>query len=204
MRLLRLIIAVAVLSVAIVIPVRSALNNAHNRLEVEQNKSSQLRLKVDSLEKESKQKGVELNDSQIKQEQLKQENEKLKVDLQAKREEQARIAKAAEAQRQRGLVQTAVSPNPNCEAYRPLVAQYKWDVRIAMAIMQAESGCRAVTPDNSAINYDGVADHGLFQLHGIAVTDPAANISIAYNQKYLTQGWQAWSVFNSGAYLKFL
>lgn len=202
MRFLKPTIAVAILVIVIAIPVRSALNDAHSRLETEQNNSSRLRLKVDSLEQESKQKGVEINDYHLKQEKLRQENEKLKSDLQAKREEQARIAKAKEEQRER--MQTAVSVNGNCEAYRPLVAQHPWDVKIAMAIMEAESGCREVTPDNSAINYDGIADHGLFQLHGIPVTEPASNISIAYNQKYLTQGWRAWSVFKNGAYLKFL
>lgn len=90
------------------------------------------------------------------------------------------------------------STTPNCEKYRPLVARYKWNLATAMAVMQAESGCRAVTPDNSNLNYDGVADHGLFQLHGIPVTDPAENIRIAYQVKYLNQGWGAWSVCNKG------
>lgn len=93
---------------------------------------------------------------------------------------------------------------PGCEQYRSLISQYSWNVNIAMAIMEAESGCRAVTPDNSAINYDGIPDYGLFQLHGIAVTDPAENIRIAYTVKYVNQGWGAWSTYKSGAYLKFL
>lgn len=100
------------------------------------------------------------------------------------------------------VVQTP--PTTGCAAYEPIVAQYGWDVRTAMAIMQAESGCRAVTPDNSYLNYDGIPDYGLFQLHGIAVTDPAENIRIAYTVKYLGQGWSAWSTYTSGAYLKYL
>jgi hypothetical protein len=74
-----------------------------------------------------------------------------------------------------------------------------------MAIMQAESGCRAITPDNCGLNYDGIADHGLMQLHGINVTDPAENIRIAYAVKYKTQGsFSPWSTYNNGAYLRYL
>lgn len=75
-----------------------------------------------------------------------------------------------------------------------------------MAIMQAESGCRAITPDNSAINWDHVPDYGLFQLHGMDITDPAQNVAAAYNVKYVGAGdsFRPWSTYTSGAYLKYL
>lgn len=86
----------------------------------------------------------------------------------------------------------------NCATYEPLVAQYNWNVRVAMAIMRAESGCNPYAISNAALNYDGISDFGLFQIHGQDVLEPAQNIAIAY-QKYQRQGWYAWSTYNSGA-----
>lgn len=103
----------------------------------------------------------------------------------------------------------AVEPTPQlqgCEQYRPLVEQYDWDSRIALAIMQAESSCRpdALSP---------TADRGLMQINSVhiakvngdlnALYDPATNIRIGYSV-YLSQGWKAWTVFNTGRYLAFL
>lgn len=104
------------------------------------------------------------------------------------------------------LVQVS-TPAPvaqGCEAYRPIIAQYAWDVRTAMAIMRAESGCNPTATSPSAGNYDGVPDYGLFQLHGLQVYDPAENIRLAYTIKYLKGGWKHWSVYNSGKYLSYL
>lgn len=92
-----------------------------------------------------------------------------------------------------------------CERYRPLVEKYDWDVRIAMAIMQAESSCNP-----NAANWNdnhGVCkgSFGLFQIscHGGAIYDPAANVQVAW-QKYQARGWQPWGAFTNGSYLKFL
>lgn len=78
-----------------------------------------------------------------------------------------------------------------CERYRPLVEQYGWNVSVAMAVMQAESGCNpnAISPTN---------DHGLFQLNRIPIYDPAENVSYAYYNKYLKGGWSHWAVCNRG------
>jgi len=89
-----------------------------------------------------------------------------------------------------------VQAGNNCEQYRQLISQYSWNVTVAMAVMSAESGCRAGVKGGP--NTNGTYDHGLFQLNQIPVYDPAENIRIAYQQKYLTQGWGAWSVCNSG------
>jgi hypothetical protein len=72
-----------------------------------------------------------------------------------------------------------------------------------MAIMRAESGCNPNAISNAAINYDGVPDYGLFQIHGREVLEPSANIAVAY-QKYQSQGWAAWSTYNSGRYARFM
>lgn len=91
--------------------------------------------------------------------------------------------------------------NVGCAAYRGLVAQYAWPVNTMMAIMQAESGCRANAI--SPLNYDGLSDYGLFQIHGEYILDPAANIARAYG-KYTSQGLHAWSTYTNGAYLRYL
>lgn len=89
-----------------------------------------------------------------------------------------------------------------CRQYRHEFEKYGWNVDVAMAIMQAESTC--VSDAVSPLNYDGLNDYGLMQLHGIDILDPAQNISYAYYHKYLTQGWAAWSTYNSGKYRLYL
>lgn len=92
-----------------------------------------------------------------------------------------------------------------CANYLPLVQQYNWNVQVAMAIMQTESQCNPNPPSNAAINYDGVSDFGLFQLHGIPITDPAANVAYAYYHKYVpADGFTPWNTYTSGRYLQYL
>ena len=81
------------------------------------------------------------------------------------------------------------------------MAQYSWDWHIMLAIAHAESSCNpnAISP----ANYDGIKDYGLLQLHGQYVLDPIANIQAAYN-KWLRQGYHAWSTFNNGMYLRYM
>jgi len=69
------------------------------------------------------------------------------------------------------------------------------------AVMQAESNCNPNAVN--AKNYDGVPDYGLMQLHGQEIYDPATNVAHAY-RLWTVQGYHAWSVFNSGAYNKYL
>lgn len=96
-------------------------------------------------------------------------------------------------------VQTQVPQG--CESYRPLLAKYNWDVNTMYAIMRAESSCNPTAVNTH--NYDGVYDYGLLQLHGQVIYNPAANIEAGYNI-WKRQGYTAWSVFNTGAYLKYL
>ena len=86
---------------------------------------------------------------------------------------------------------TAVIYPVECEKYRSEVAKYNWNVNIVLAIMKAESGCNpnAVGPTN---------DHGLMQLHGIPIYDPADNIAYAYNEKYMKGGFSHWTVCTKG------
>lgn len=106
--------------------------------------------------------------------------------------------------------QTVPKPKPSvypasCETYRPLIEQYSWDVRIAMAVMEAESGCN---PNSANLNdkHNGcMGSFGLFQIacYDGQVYDPAKNIAIAW-EKYKKRGWQPWGAYTSGAYKKYL
>lgn len=175
---------IALLAALLSLPVALALQHKTKHMQIEKSENNTLKLKLETKQQEL--------DRKTKQIQLQQkQNDQLKKQLQAKAKIKAKVA-------------YFVAHTSQCAKYRPIVAQYKWDVNVAMAIMKAESNCRAVTPDNSAINFDGKPDYGLMQLHAIPVVDPVANISIAYHNKYLTQGWGAWSTYKNGAYLRYL
>jgi len=84
-----------------------------------------------------------------------------------------------------------------CDSYASYFEQYSWNVNTAIAICQAESSGNpnAISP---------TSDFGLMQLHDIDILNPAENIAYAYYHKYLTQGWQAWTTYNDGAYAAYL
>ena len=90
-----------------------------------------------------------------------------------------------------------------CEKYRHLFEQYDWDVPTAMAVSQAESWCKATAVSPSD-------DHGVTQIHqgralyGAVIYDPATNIKIAYEVKYLNGGWGHWTQYKNGEYLKYI
>lgn len=79
-----------------------------------------------------------------------------------------------------------------------------------MAVMRAESGCRANATNQ---NTDGSNDVGAFQINSIHVRsglisdqarfDPAQNVKAAY-AIYRGSGWTAWASYNSQSYVKFL
>jgi hypothetical protein len=92
-----------------------------------------------------------------------------------------------------------------CELYRSLISQYSWNVNVAMAIMQAESGCNPNAANWTDSHSTCKGSFGLFQIACFSgqVYDPAQNISIAY-QKYQARGWQPWGAYTNGSYLKYL
>jgi hypothetical protein len=98
-----------------------------------------------------------------------------------------------------------------CESYRAIVSQYNWDANVAMAVMQAESSCNHVAVgDNWAINGLHAPSCGLFQIRTLPnrpgceqLKDPNTNVAWAY-KLYLARGWQPWSVYNNGKYLRYL
>ena len=105
------------------------------------------------------------------------------------------------------IAQTAPKEATDCT----IANQYDWDYATAYAICMAESGGneKAYNPSNS----NGTNDAGLFQINSIHVTsglignqdrfNGTENVSAAY-RIYLGSGWNAWSAYNNGAYLKHL
>jgi len=99
-----------------------------------------------------------------------------------------------------------------CEPYRSLVSQYNWNVQIAMAVMQAESGCNpASVGDTRPINGLLAPSCGLFQIRTLkgrpsceALKDPATNVEWAYKVYTGRGSFKPWSVFTNGKYLKYL
>lgn len=110
-------------------------------------------------------------------------------------------------------VDTAPTLVGGCEQYRPLLDKYDWDSHIAYAIMRAENTACDPTKDNAGLNSDGTNDVGLMQINSIHVTsglitesgrrDPEQNIRAAYSI-YLGSGWNAWSTYKNGSYLKYM
>lgn len=102
-----------------------------------------------------------------------------------------------------------------CESFKPLLSAYSWDLNIAYALMKTESGCNPAR-DNSGLNSDGTNDVGLMQINSIHIgplitdaqrIDPKENIRAAWaiyqgSIKRTGNGWNAWSAYNNGMYLK--
>jgi soluble lytic murein transglycosylase-like protein len=126
--------------------------------------------------------------------------------VQAKPEK--KVTATASVSQSSTIKQTTPAPAPQpqvvltgCSSYRQYFNQYSWNVNVAEAICEAESrgNPNAISP----INYDGLRDYGLMQLHGEPILDPASNIAAAYH-KYQVQGWEAWTTYNKGIYLSYL
>ena len=168
----------------------------------------------------SKQK-QEVNKLKNKIQQIEKQKKDLEKKLQAKLKIKSKIASSvvAEAAQPAPQPQPAPAPQPpaaapvpppvqqvgyahaGCEQYKPLIAAYNWPVATMMAIMEAESSC--IASNVGGPNRNGTYDYGLFQINNEAILDPAQNVARAYG-KYTTQGLGAWSVYKTGAYLKYL
>lgn len=109
-------------------------------------------------------------------------------------------------------IEVIIERTQGCAQYLPLVEKYDWDARIALAVMEAESHCKTdAVGDTWEIGGIVAPSCGLMQVRTIAewrgtceqLHNPEFNIDIAY-KVYVGQGWKAWSVFNNGAYKKYL
>lgn len=93
-----------------------------------------------------------------------------------------------------------------CSTYDSIFRQYAWNVSVAEAICEAESGGNpyALSPTE---------DRGLMQINSIhadmvnddlsVLYNPTENIAVAY-KLYSADGWTPWSTYISGAYVKYL
>lgn len=188
---------VAVLAIALAVPVTFALQHRNHQLKAEKSQNTKLQLQLNAVQKD-----LQLKSSQIqtKEQQIQEQqkaNDDLKAQLQSKRTTPATTASQA---------QSAPVAAVGCDAYRGIVAQYDWNVNTAMAIMRAESNCNSMARSPTH-------DSGLFQINDVhlaavdynqpALYDPATNVKVAY-QVYSGSGWNAWTTFTSGAYTRFL
>jgi hypothetical protein len=176
LKLEKLFLIIAAASLIIAIPTAHALKGRTKQLKIERLQKHQLELRIDSVEKQLKQKD--------------DENTDLKKQLEAKRDAQQRVAQASPAP----VMVAGVSGN--CESYRGIVARYfpSHQINNALLTMSKESGCRpnAVSPTN---------DHGLMQINIVhsqkvggniaALYNPETNIRIA-SQIFAGRGWTAW------------
>lgn len=101
-----------------------------------------------------------------------------------------------------------------CEQYRPILSKYDWNVSVMMAIMQAESGCRAGSTGDGHLTYKHAGRTYGYSVSLLQVRilpgrercdthDPATNIDCAHGI-WKGQGYRAWSVYKSGKYLAYL
>lgn len=193
MKLERIFLIIAIAAIVLAVPLAFALQHRTHQLKIEKSQTKTLQIKLNS-----KQKALELKNTQLQQEeQQKAEQQKQIDDLKSQLQSKA-AAKAKIAQAQSAAAAVARAVPGNCEAYRGLVAQYNWNVDTALAVMNAESTCNA-TADNP---HDGhptcLGSRGLFGIgcdstgNYAGMFDPAANIAQAY-ALYSHRGWQPWS-----------
>lgn len=89
-----------------------------------------------------------------------------------------------------------------------LVNNYDWNKNIAYAVCMAESGGNPLAKNltDNHMSWAGcMGSFGLFQIncsHG-QLYDPVKNVAVAY-QMYQSSGWQPWSAYNNGVYLKYM
>lgn len=108
-------------------------------------------------------------------------------------------------------VAKAVRPKPRtvaqgCDSYRSTFEQYGWNVNTAIAVCKAESG-------GNVYALSSTRDRGLMQINPVhadkvdydlsRLYDPYTNIRVAYSV-YLGQGWNGWSAYKNGSYLRYL
>lgn len=101
---------------------------------------------------------------------------------------------------------TTTRVSTSCEQWRPLVEQYSWDVDVALAVMQAESGCNPAAANHADNHGTCIGSFGLMQLACFWTDnphDPATNVAKAA-EIYARSGWQPWGAYTNGAYLRYL
>jgi hypothetical protein len=116
--------------------------------------------------------------------------------------EKAEAERKAKAKKTVVRVASSVSiPNSNAcvVAMKKVFPKNLW--RIGYAIMRAESGARPNAIGGP--NYNGTYDYGCWQINNTPrALDPNIGAKIAW-YKYNHSGWYPWTVYKTGAYLRF-
>lgn len=208
MNIAKYILGALLLSALLALPVSSALSKSQERLKQEQKHSKELRLQVDSLKVEQRQDNIQFDQLQKQHEETQKENEDLKKKLQAKRDQQLKLARQREAAKKVAII---VSNSGDCS----LVNRYDWDVRVARAVCLAESS-GIVSKVNMNDNHGSCrGSYSLMQVgcfwypfYGYSsgqFFDPNVNVAIAYKiWQRSGQSFNQWTAYTSGAYVKYL
>lgn len=210
MKLERVMLTIALFAILLSLPIANRLKGKDNQIQIQKSQTQVLQVEFKTVEQklqdkqlELKQKDLELNDKEKQKDQTQQENVELRKQLEAKakRKEAEKLA-AAKADSTRRTITTG---SGNCAKYRPLVAQYSWNVDIAMAVMRAESGCRPLAANYKDNHGVCMGSFGLFQIscHGGKIFDPEKNVAAAWG-KYQARGWQPWGAFTNLSYKRYL
>jgi len=169
MKLEKRFLLIALISIALAVPLSMALQHRTKLLNLEKLQNNQLQI-------------------QIKTEQKK--NEELQKQVELKR--------AAEAEVVIAQVQSApVAVSGGCEAFRGIVAQYSWNVTTALAVCNAESSGNPNSHNPTDGHTTCQGSRGLFQIgcdstHNYAgMFDPVANVAQAF-ALYQSRGWSPW------------
>lgn len=102
-----------------------------------------------------------------------------------------------------------VNTRPECNQYRELVEKYDWNVDVAMAVMEAESGCNPEEVNWKDNHKVCMGSAGLFQIGCVhksieEMKDSHKNIEQAYKIYSKDKSWNPWGAFTDGRYLNFL
>jgi TolA-binding protein len=168
----------------VIVALVAAIIHAGNERAKTDNQNRELREQIQKLQQDIQQLNKELKDAQA---------------AKIQRQEEARVesARLASVRRVRSFT------GGTCAQYQPLISQYSWNIEIAVAVCNAESG--GVASKNHADDNHKIClgSRGLFQIgcdstaNFDAMFDPAANIAQAYNL-YANRGWKPWSVCTNG------
>lgn len=199
MKISKIYLIIALVALVTAIPLASVLAQRDGQLKMERSNSQQLRLEIESVEKQLEKKNLETEKRNQELQKEQEKNKELEAKLQAKLKREADEKIAAERARQASVAVSAprASGGANCDLARQLINQYDgWNKDVAYNVMVAESGCNA--NNQNLGDYHSFAgcrgSFGLFQIncsHG-QVYDPAKNVAIAYSM-YQASGWQPWS-----------
>lgn len=193
MKLEKRFLLVALLAIALAVPVALAMQHRTHQLKIEKSQNTNLHFQLDKTQKDLQLKSTQLKQVEQEKADQKKANDELQKQLQSKREQQATIA-AAQARKAPVVASVGVG---NCESYRGIVAQYNWNVDTALAVMNAESGCYSGADNPHDGHPTCYGSRGLFGIgcdstgnYG-GMFDAGANIAQAYSL-YSNRGWQPW------------